>query len=72
MGQKIKLDDREYEVKDLSDQAKITLASLHFATTKMQELINMQALLQRAKKSYAKSLKQEVLFSKGGFNFGED
>ncbi len=72
MGQKIKLEDQEYEVEDLSDQAKVTLASLQFATTKMQELVNMQALLQRAKNSYVESLKQEVLSSKGGFNFGED
>ena len=72
MGQKIKLDDQEYEVKDLSDQAKATLASLQFASTKMQELVNMQALLQRAKNRYVESLKQEVLSSKGGFNFSED
>ena len=38
MGQKIKLEDQEYEVEDLSDQAKVTLASLQFATTKIQDL----------------------------------
>ena len=43
MGQKIKLDDNEYEVENLSDQAKITLASLQFATTRMQELKRIQA-----------------------------
>ncbi|MDC3055971.1 hypothetical protein OA069_01360 [Paracoccaceae bacterium] len=72
MGQKIKLADEEYEVEDLSDQAKVTLAYLQFSTTKMQELVNMKALLQRAQNSYAESLKREVLSSKGGFNFSED
>ena len=72
MGQKIKLDDTEYDVENLSDQAKQTLASLQFATTRMQELINMQALLQRAKKSYSESLKQEMLSSKSGLILGDE
>ena len=49
MGQKFKLEDKEYDVENLSDQAKATLASLQFATTRMQELSNMQALLQGLK-----------------------
>ena len=72
MGQKIKLDDKEYDVENLSDQAKAALALLQFATTRMQELNNMQALLQRAKKSYDESLKQEMLSSKAGIVLGED
>ena len=72
MGQKIKLDDKEYDVENFSDQAKATLASLQFATTRMRELSNMQALLQRAKKSYVEILKQEMLSSKAGLLFGDD
>lgn len=72
MVQKIKLDDREYEVEKLSDQAKATLGSLQFATTKMQELTNMQALLQRSRNSYIESLKQEVVANKAGFLVGDD
>ena len=72
MGQKIKFDDREYDVENLSDQAKVLLTSLQFATTRMQELTNMQALLQRAKNSYVDSLKKEMLSSKSGFLFGDD
>ena len=71
MGQKIKLDDKEYDVENLSDQAKATLASLQFATTRMQELTNMQALLQRAKNSYVDSLKKEMFSNKSGFLFDE-
>ena len=72
MGQKIKLDDKEYDVENLSDQAKATLASLQFATTRMQELTNIQTLLQRAKNSYMDSLKQEMLSRKSGFLFSDD
>ena len=59
MGQKIKLDDKQYDVENLSDQATAMVASLQFAITRIQELTNMQALLQRAKKSYLDSLKKE-------------
>ena len=72
MVKKIKLDDKEYEVENLSNQAKVTLASLQFANTRMQELNNMQALLNRAKNSYVESLKQEVLASKSGLLFEDD
>lgn len=72
MGQKIKLDDKEYEAENLSNQARATLASLQFATTRMQELNNMQAVLQRAKNSYVDSLKKEMLSNKSGLLFGED
>ena len=72
MGQKIKLDDKEYEAENLSDQARATLALLQFATTRMRELNNMQAVLQRAKNSYVDSLKKEMLSNKSGLLFGED
>ena len=72
MGRKFKLDDKEYDVENLSAQASTAVASLQFATARMQELKNMQALLQRAKKSYVESLKQEMLSSKAGFLLGED
>jgi len=72
MGQKIKLDDKEYDVENLSDQAKAKFASLQFANNRINELTNMQALLQRAKNSYIESLKQEILSNKAGFLFGDD
>lgn len=67
MGQKIKLDGKEYEFNDLSDQAQAALSSLNFANKRMQELVNMQALLQRAKNSYLESLKREMISKKSGF-----
>ena len=72
MSQKFILDGEEHKVDDLSDKGKSSLMSFQFATSRMEELSNMLALLQRAKKSYIGSLKQEMLSSKAGINFGED
>lgn len=72
MDQKIKFNGDEYDVENLSDRALATLASLQFATTKMQELENMRALLQRAKNSYIKSIKQEMVSSKAGLLLEDD
>ena len=72
MVQKIKLDDKEYEVEALSDEVRAKLNLIQFATKREQELTNMQALLQRAKNSYIESLKQEMLSKKAGFLFDED
>jgi DNA repair ATPase RecN len=72
MAQKIKLDDAEYEVENLSEQAKAYIATLKFTDTRLQELTNMRALLQRAKNSYVDSLKKEMLSSKAGFLFDDE
>lgn len=72
MNQKIKLDDNEYDVENLSDHAKAALASMQFATKRLKELHDMIALLQRARVSYIESLKKEMLSDKAGFLFGED
>ena len=72
MGQKIKIEDKEYDVENLSDQGKATLVSLKFANTRIKELTNMHAFLMRAKNSYVESLKQEMLSSKAGFLLEND
>lgn len=72
MGQKIKLGDVEYEVENLNDQTKALISYMTFSTERLKELINMQALLRRAKVSYMDSLKKEMLSSKAGLNFDEN
>ena len=67
MSQKIKLGDKEYDLSDLSDKGKATLASLQFATLRIKELNNMQALLVRAKNSYVEGLKKEIISNKAGY-----
>lgn len=72
MARKLKLDDKEYDVSDLSENARAQLTSLQFADEKLKELKNMQALLQRAKNSYVEGLKKEMISNKAGLLFGED
>ena len=72
MGQKIKIDDTEYDVDKISDEARKHLISLQFTTSKLQELKNMQALLTRAKNSYMETIKKEILSEKAGFLFNDD
>ncbi len=72
MSKKITLDGAEYDLEKLSEQGKLQLASLQFATDRVKELVNMQSLLLRAKNSYVGSLKKEVLAKKSGFQFGDD
>ena len=71
MSKKFKLDDKEYEIDNLSDISKKTLLSLQFTTQRLQELSNMKALLQRAKNSYVDGLKKEMLSNKAGYLFDE-
>lgn len=71
MSKKFKLDDKEYEIDDLSDASRKTLLSLQFTSQRLQELNNMKALLQRAKNSYVDGLKKEMLSNKAGYLFDE-
>lgn len=72
MGQKIKIEDTEYDVESLSDQGHAILILLKFTNTRIMELNNMQALLQRAKNSYIESIKQEMLSKKAGILLEND
>ena len=67
MGKKLSLDGAEYEVADLSDQAKTILISLNFANSRIQELTNLQALHQRAKLSYIESIKKKCSQARPGW-----
>ena len=72
MGQKIKLDDKEYDIEQLSQAGQTQLTALKFVTERIKELNNHQVLLQRAKNSYVDSLKKEMLSDKAGFLFGDN
>ena len=72
MSKKIKLDDKEYDVENASDQAMVWLGSYQFTTKRLQELNDLQAVFQRAKNSYVDTLKKEIISSKTGIMFGED
>ena len=71
MVKKIKLEDKEYDIENLSDQGKTILAYLQFINTRVREITDMQALLQRAKTSYVEGLKKEMLSKKAGLLFDD-
>ncbi len=72
MVEKVTLFDKEYEVQNLSDKAKLLLSNMQFVTSRINDLNNMQALLTRAKNSYIESLKSEMITNKAGLNIGDD
>ncbi len=71
MSQKIKIDDQEYELDQLTDKAKSTIKALKFVTERIKELDNMRILLRRAKNSYVSGIKKEMISNKSGL-FLED
>ena len=67
--QKIKLDDKEYDVANLSERARKLTVELQTATARIQEAKNMIAILTKAKRAYIEGLKSEMLSAKAGFDF---
>jgi hypothetical protein len=67
MDQKFKLEDKEYDVENLSRRGKETLNSLQFTTRRIQELFKTKGLLARARQSYIDDLKKEIISNKTGF-----
>lgn len=68
MGQKLKIEGKDYSIDNITETASANLAALKFASSKIEELNNLIAVLRRAKKSYIRSLKKEVVSSKAGLN----
>ena len=69
---KIKLDDKEYDVAELSERARKLTLELQSVTARIQETNNMIAMLNKAKRAYIAELKSEMLSAKAGFDFGSD
>jgi hypothetical protein len=55
---KIKINDQEYAVEDLSMEAKSTIASIQFADAEVARLENLLNLSKTARVSYAEHLKK--------------
>ena len=72
MSQIVKIDDKEYELDKLSDNARSTLNALKFVTGRLKELDNMRIFLRRAKNSYVDGLKKEMISNKAGLLFDDD
>ncbi len=52
----IKIDDKDYELETLSDEARAQLTSLQFVDQELQRLNAQAAVLQTARLAYAKAL----------------
>ena len=56
----IKIDDKEYELDQLSDEAKAQLLSLQFVDSELQRLNAKAAVLQTARAAYSKALNEAL------------
>ncbi len=52
----IKIDEKEYDLDQLSEEAKAQLASLQFVDAELQRLNAQSAVLQTARMAYSKAL----------------
>ena len=58
--QKITIDEVEYNLSDLSDNAKAQLANIQFVDAQIQQLNNEWAVADTARMGYSRALAQEV------------
>jgi hypothetical protein len=72
MSMKIQIDDKEYDIEQLSKEAQAIILSMKFVDSRLTELKNLQAVLQRSKHSYLEGIKKEMLTEKAGFLFADD
>ena len=56
----IKIDDKDYELDTLSDEAKAQLTSIQFVDAELQRLNAQTAVLQTARMAYAKALNETL------------
>lgn len=54
---KLSIDNKEYDIDDLSDDAKAQIMSIQFVDTEIRQANMRLAALQTARNAYAKSLK---------------
>ena len=69
MNDIVKIEGKEYNLSDLSEETRALIASLKKVEVKILDHRNLQAVLTRAKKSYIDALKREALSKKAGFDF---
>ena len=69
---KVKLDDGEYVISDMSLEAQRLVKELHQIDNRISESNNVIALLTKAKRAYISDLKSEMLSTKAGFDFSTE
>ena len=70
MTQRFRIDGDEYEAETLPPEGKAILERMTFAQMRLQELMNQQALLTKAKNAYIADLKSEIVQGRTGVDLG--
>jgi hypothetical protein len=60
MTQTVTIDDKDYDLEKLSDEAKNQLVSLQYVDQELQKLNAQAAVLQTARMAYAQALKDAL------------
>jgi len=60
----IKIDDKDYELETLTEEAKAQLGMIQFVDAELQRLTAQTAVLQTARLGYAKALNEALAASK--------
>ena len=71
MKQRFKFEDVEYSSDNLSEDNIKQLMQLQFKQSKLQELQDNSALLNKAKNGYIEDLKSEIISGKLGVDLGD-
>jgi hypothetical protein len=66
MGRKISFSGQEYDLDELSAEARSAYNALTFSQSRFEELSNMVAVLTKAKRAYMEDLKQEIIMKRSG------
>jgi len=69
---KLKIDDKEYGIEDLSEKAKNILKSLQYSDQRLKELNQMLLFFKTSKHNSLTKLKKEMLSQKGGFSLDDN
>ena len=70
MTQRFRIDGNEYEADTLPPEGQALLDSMTFTQARLQELMNQQSLLTRAKNGYIADLKTEIIQGQTGVDLG--
>lgn len=71
MADKFKLNDKEYDLSELSENGLRQYDLLRSIDMTLLEKQNLSALLIKAKRSYINEIKSEMLSEKAGFDFSD-
>lgn len=66
MSRRFRIDGVEYSAAALSSEGQALVERLTFAQLRLQELLNQQALLTKAKNAYIADLKAEIIKGRTG------